>query len=131
MATNVLAISLQRVYTDSRDGEQILMPTNYTAIRRALDQCLEQHDVRPILIGDFEDYALLREFARSGHGFAPVPAVLQDEFQRQYGLLRIGSARPVKAEFYAISLERKVKHPGIGAVIGNARQIFSRPTVQK
>jgi LysR family transcriptional regulator, transcriptional activator of nhaA len=127
MATPTLAKTLRRGFPKSLDGVPILLPTDDTAIRRALDQWLEQHDVRPTLIGEFEDYALLREFARAGHGFAPVPAVLQDEFQHQYGLSRIGSARPVKAEFYAISLERKVKHPGIAAVIGNAKQLFSQP----
>jgi LysR family transcriptional activator of nhaA len=125
MATPALARTLRRGFPKSLDGVPVLLPTDDTAIRRALDQWLDQHNVRPILVGEFEDYALLREFARAGRGFAPVPAVLENEFRRRYKLARIGQARPVKAEFYAISLERKIKHPAVAALAENARQIFS------
>jgi LysR family transcriptional activator of nhaA len=78
------------------------------------------------MIGEFEDYAMLREFARSGHGFAPVPSVLEEEFRERYGLARIGAADGVEAEFYAISVERKIKHAAVAAITGNARRIFGR-----
>ncbi len=93
----------------------MLIPTDDTAIRRTLDQWLEKQDVRPILIGEFEDYAMLREFARGGHGFAPVPAVMEDAFRREFDFARIGRAHGVKAEYFAISVERKIKHPAVMA----------------
>lgn len=126
MATPALAKTLRRGFPKSLDGVPVLLPTADTAIRRALDQWLDQHNVRPIVAGEFEDYALLREFARAGHGFAPVPAVLEEQFRRGYKLAKIGSAGPVKAEFYAISVERRIKHPAIAAIIDNARQIFAQ-----
>jgi LysR family transcriptional regulator, transcriptional activator of nhaA len=126
MATPILAKTLRRGFPKSLDGVPVLLPTDDTAIRRALDQWLEENDVRPILIGEFEDYGLLREFARAGHGFTAVPAVLREQFRRQYGFSPIGSARPVTAEFYAISVERKIKHPAIAAIVQNARKIFSQ-----
>ena len=95
------------------------------AIRRALDQWLEKNEVHPVMIGEFEDYAMLREFARAGHGFAPVPAVLEEQFRRQYGFASIGTATGVRAEFYAISVERKIKHPAIAAMTDNARRVFA------
>ncbi len=78
------------------------------------------------MLGEFEDYAMLREFARAGHGFAPVPSVLEAQFRREHGLARIGMAHGVKAEFYAISAERKVKHPAVVAMTESARQLFAR-----
>lgn len=126
MATPTLARTLRRGFPKSLDGVPVLLPTDDTAIRRALDQWLDQHDVRPIVIGEFEDYALLREFARAGHGFAPVPVVMEQQFRRQYNLRRVGAAQPVKAEFYAISVERKIKHPAIAAIVSNARQTFAK-----
>jgi LysR family transcriptional regulator, transcriptional activator of nhaA len=125
MATPTLAKTLRSGFPKSLDGVPALLPTDDTAIRRALDQWLDEHDVRPILIGEFEDYALLREFARAGHGFAPVPTAMEEQFRRQYNLRRVGAAHPVKAEFYAISVERKIKHPAIAAIVANARQIFA------
>jgi LysR family transcriptional regulator, transcriptional activator of nhaA len=124
MATPALAKALRRGFPKSLDGVPVLLPTNDTAIRRALDQWLDQQNVRPVVIGEFEDYALLREFASAGHGFAPVPAVLEDQFRRRFKLSRIGRAQHVKAEFYAISVERKIKHPAVAAIVENARRIF-------
>ena len=125
MATPTLAKKLRRGFPKSLDGAPVLLPTNDTAIRRSLDQWLEAHDVRPNLIGEFEDYALLREFARAGHGFTPVPAVLREQFRRQYRFSPIGPARSVEAEFYAISLERKIRHPAVAAIVENAKKLLS------
>ncbi len=124
MATPAIARSLRRAFPRSLDGVPMLMPTDDTAIRRALDQWLDQQDVRPLLVGEFEDYGLLREFARAGHGFIAVPAVQEAQFRREYGFQRIGTARPVTAQFYAISLERSIRHPAVAAVVAGARQLF-------
>ena len=131
MATPAIAKKLRRGFPKSLDGAPVLLPTEDTAIRRSLDQWFDAHNVRPIVIGEFEDYALLREFARAGHGFTSVPAVLLKQFQRQYRFSPIGPASSVKSELYAISLERKIKHPAIAAVVENARRIFSEARVQR
>jgi LysR family transcriptional activator of nhaA len=126
MATPTLAKTLRRDFPKSLDGVPVLLPTDDTAIRRALDQWFDRQNVRPLMLGEFEDYAMLREFAREGHGFAPVPSVLEASFRKQHGFVRIGMAKGVKAEFYAISAERKIKHPAIAAMTDNARQLFSQ-----
>ena len=69
----------------------MLLPTDDTAIRRSLDQWFEKQDLRPVMIGEFEDYAMLREFARGGHGFFPVPSILEEQFCKEYGVARVGS----------------------------------------
>jgi LysR family transcriptional activator of nhaA len=114
MATPTLAKTLRRGFPQSLDGVPVLLPTDDTAIRRALDQWLDSHNVRP------------REFARAGHGFAPVPSVLEAQFRREHGFIRIGMARGVKAEFFAISAERKIRHPAVVAMTDNARQLFDQ-----
>jgi LysR family transcriptional regulator, transcriptional activator of nhaA len=125
MATPAIAASLRRNFPRSLDGVPMLLPTDDTAIRRTLDQWLDQQDVRPVLVGEFEDYALLREFARAGHGFAPVPVVQEAQFRREYGFQRVGAARPVTAQFFAISLERRIRHPAVAAVVAGARSLFT------
>lgn len=126
MATPTLARTLRRGFPRSLDGAPALLPTDDTAIRRALDQWLDRQNVRPLMLGEFEDYAMLREFARAGHGFAPVPSVLEAQFRREHGFVRIGMARGVKAEFFAISAERKIRHPAVIAMTDSARQLFSQ-----
>ncbi|HMN47135.1 MAG TPA: transcriptional activator NhaR [Povalibacter sp.] len=125
MATPALAKTLRRGFPKSLDGVPVLLPTDDTAIRRALDQWLDRQGVRPLMLGEFEDYAMLREFARAGHGFAPVPSVLESQFRSQHGFVRIGMAHGVKAEFFAISAERKIKHPAVVAMTSAARQLFA------
>jgi LysR family transcriptional activator of nhaA len=125
MAAPTLAKSLRRNFPRSLDGVPVLLPTDDTAMRRSLDQWLDKQNVRPIVLGEFEDYALLSQFARAGHGFAPVPTVLGEQFRREYGLAPVGPAAGVEAEFFAISLERKITHPAVLAIVENARRIFA------
>lgn len=124
MSTPALAKTLRRTFPKSLDGVPVLLPTDDTAIRRALDQWLDKHDVHPVMIGEFEDYALLREFARAGHGAAPVPSIMEDQFRREYGFARIGVAAGIRSEFYAVSVERKIRNPAIAAMIEHAREAF-------
>jgi LysR family transcriptional activator of nhaA len=125
MATPALAKTLRRGFPKSLDGVPVLLPTDDTAIRRALDQWFDTQNVHPVVVGEFEDYALLREFARAGRGFAPVPAILQDQFRREYGFALIGPATDVEAQFFAISVERQVKHPAVAAIVRRGRQLLT------
>lgn len=125
MAKAAAAPKLRRGFPKSLDGVSILLPTSDTAIRRALDQWADRHDVHAIAVAEFEDYALLRAFARAGHGVAPVPIVMEEQFRRQYGLLRVGIADAVQSDFYAISVERKIKHPAVAAIVENAKHLFA------
>lgn len=125
MATPDLAKTLRRGFPQSLHGVPVLLPTDDTAIRRALDQWFDRQGVRPVVRGEFEDYALMREFARAGHGFTPVPAILQEQFRREYGFSSVGRAAGVDAQFFAISVERKIKHPAVAAIVEHAREIFS------
>jgi LysR family transcriptional activator of nhaA len=124
MATPTLAKTLRRTFPKSLNGVPVLLPTDDTAIRRALDQWFEKYELRPVMIGEFEDYAMLREFARGGHGFFPVPTVLEAAFSKEYGVARIGTASGIKAEFYAISVERRIKNPAVAEMIERGREAF-------
>jgi LysR family transcriptional regulator, transcriptional activator of nhaA len=125
MATPTLAKTLRRSFPQSLDGVPVLLPTDDTAIRRALDRWLDKQKVSPVVVGEFEDYELLRQFARAGHGFAPVPVVLAEQFRREYGFAPVGLASGVEAEFFAISVERRITNPAALAIVENARKLFS------
>jgi LysR family transcriptional activator of nhaA len=73
-------------------------------------------------VGEFEDSALLKVFGQKGIGVFPVPAVIEKEVNRQYGVCRVGGVNDVTERFYAVSLERKLRHPAVIAVNEAARQ---------
>jgi LysR family transcriptional activator of nhaA len=122
MAAPALAKAYRRGFPDSLDGAPILLPTDDTAIRRGLDQWFDKKRVRPVLVAEFEDYALLRAFGQRGTGVLPVPAVLEKEFHRHYGLQRVGTVDGVVGRFYAVSIERKIRHPAVAAICESARR---------
>lgn len=126
MATPTVARTVRAGFPRSLDGAPILLPTADTALRRALDQWLNRHALRPVVLAEFEDSGLLREFARRGHGVAPVLSVQQEQFRRELGLARVGRADGVRAEFYAVVAERRIKHPAVAAVVEHARQLLAQ-----
>ncbi len=121
MGERRLASDHRRGFPRSLDGAPVLLPTDDTAIRRDLDQWCDRHGVRPQVIAEFEDYGLLREFGQRGAGVFPVPAALEREFARRYGLRRVGSARGVVARFYAVTIDRQIRHPAAAAITGRGR----------
>jgi LysR family transcriptional activator of nhaA len=122
MATPALGRPHRAGFPQSLDGADVLLPTGDTATRRALDLWLDRLGVRPVVVGEFEDYALLREFGRVGSGIFPVPTVLEHQFRQQFKVIRLGKAGGVRSYFYAISIERKIKHPAVIAICDAARR---------
>jgi LysR family transcriptional activator of nhaA len=128
MGAPAVAKACRRGFPQSLDGTPMLLPTEDTAIRRGLDQWFEKKGVRPLVVAEFEDYALLRAFGQRGTGVLPVPAVLEREFRRQYALERIGAVDGVRARFYAVSIERKIQHPAVSAICESARRTLFATT---
>jgi LysR family transcriptional activator of nhaA len=126
MGARALARKLRAGFPGSLTGAPVLLPTDDTAIRRALNQWFERQRLRPHVVGEFEDYALLREFARAGEGLIPVPDVIGRLFQREAGLALLGPARPVEAEFYAVTMHRDISHPAVAEICARAGLLFSR-----
>ena len=104
----------------------VLLPADNTTVRWALDQWFEAQQIRPAVVGEFEDFALLRQFGETGAGIFAGPAVLEERFRKQGNLRLIGRAEAVRNRFFAISVERKLKHPAVLAICETARhQLFS------
>jgi LysR family transcriptional activator of nhaA len=107
------------------DGARVLVPTDNSAFRRSLDEWFISHKIRPVVIGEFEDFALLRAFAEEGFGMFAAPSVVEEQLRR-YGFRRVGRTNEIRVRFYAISVERKVQHPAVVAICEAAQQkLFS------
>lgn len=120
-ATESIARAHRQKFPRSLDGAPMLLPGPNSALRRSLEGWLEQHKLRPRVVLECDDSALMKSFARQGAGIVPIPAAAEDEVLRHYELQRVGRVEDIREKFYAISLERRLKHPAVRAISEAAR----------
>lgn len=122
LGTPALAESFRGAFPDSLDGAPFLLPTANTALRRSLDHWFDARGLSPIVVGEFEDSGLLKTFGQAGAGLFVVPSVVEREVSRQYQVEPLGRVAAVRERFYAISVERRLKHPAVIAISEAARR---------
>lgn len=122
LASPKLAAQRKGSFPAKLRGAPMLLPTESSALRRALELWRETEGLEWSLRGEFEDSALLKLFAREGLGIVPVPTVAEKEACRQFGLRLVGRSEAVRERFYAITVERKVANPLLQRVMENASE---------
>ena len=121
-----LAKKHARDFPRSLDEAPLLLPTAGNTLRHALDHWFSSHDVRPWIVGEFEDSALLKVFGQSGIGLFAGPTIIEDDITRQYSVEIVGRTDEVQERFYALALERRLRHPAVVSISENARRaLFS------
>ncbi|MES2899414.1 MAG: transcriptional activator NhaR [Pseudomonadota bacterium] len=121
-----LAAAYSEGFPASLNGAPFLLPTRNNALRGRIDEWFELHTVRPDIVGEFEDNALLNTFGRRGAGLFFAPAALAADLEEQFGALQVGQVPQVREQVYAISNERKILHPAVEAILSSVHQgVFS------
>lgn len=120
-AAGPLAGKLRRRFPQSLSDQPLLLPAPSTALRRALDQWFETEDLHPRVVGQFDDSALMKAFGQAGTAAFPAPSVIEPEIIRQYKVQVVGRVPTIYERYYAISAERRLKHPGVLAITNAAR----------
>ncbi len=108
-------------FPQSLDGAPMLMPTPSSALRRSLELWFERLDIRPFVVAEFEDRALMKAFGEAAAGAFTSPTTVEKDVLDKYAVRVVGRAEEVKERFFAISAERKIKHPAIAAITESAR----------
>ena len=127
-ATPGLARDLGDRFPDNLDGSPILLPSEATAARNRLVRWFDDQHIRPRIVGEFDDSALMKAFGRGGTGVFVAPSPIADEVRKQYDVVAIGQTDEVRDHFYAISVERKISHPAVAAITEMAREWLFRDT---
>jgi LysR family transcriptional activator of nhaA len=123
-AAPALAARLREGFPGSLDGAPFLLPMTGASLRRCLDQWLDSLEVRPDVVAELEDSALLKVFGGDGVGVFAVPDIIEEVVTRQHGVEVLGRTTEVMERFYAISVERRLKHPAVVAISDSARQVI-------
>lgn len=106
----------------SLDGAPFLLPTESTTLRRSLERWFEAEEVAPHVVAEIADSSLLKTFGQAGMGVFAAPVVVEAEIRRKYQVETIGHVPGVVERFYAISIERRIKHPAVLAISSAARE---------
>jgi len=114
--TAALARRYRRNFPQSLSDAPMLLPTENTTLRQVLQQWFHAESVRPSTVAEFEDSSLLKVFGQAGLGLFPAPTAIENEVQRQYRVRVVGRLESVTTQFYAISTERKLRHPAVKAI---------------
>ncbi len=120
-AERTLAATLKRKFPRSLNDAPVLLPAGNIALRRSLEKWFQARQLRPRLVAEFDDPALMKVAAADGLGFFALPTLVVAEAVGSYDFQAIGRTEDCRQPFYAITAERKLTHPAVVAVTANAQ----------
>jgi LysR family transcriptional regulator, transcriptional activator of nhaA len=120
--TSLLAKELSGSFPAMLDNAPFLIPGEDVAIRPKLMQWLESNKLRPHIVGEFDDSALMKSFGQAGAGLFVAPTAIADVVCEQYKVAEIGRIDSVVEYLYAITNERRLTHPAVVAISKAAQQ---------
>ncbi len=103
----------------SLDSQDMLLPTSTAVVRRMLEHWFESLGIYPKVVAEFQDAAQLKTFGEIGLGVFPAPMMVAEQIEEQHGVRRLGIANGLKEKFYAVSIEKKERHPAVIALLGH------------
>ena len=124
--------SADEKFPDILNGQPFLMPGTDVALHARLMRWFDAERIRPRLVGEFDDSALLKAFGQAGAGFFPAPTAIEHHVERQYSVGVVGRIDTVREQTYAITNERRLTHPIVAAICRSAQNdIFGTPRKDK
>jgi LysR family transcriptional activator of nhaA len=127
-AAPAMAAKLRRKFPASLDGAPMLLLGAHSAVRRSLEAWFETSALKPKVVAECDDSALAKDLGGAGMGVFTAPSVIEAEVRKQYRVEVVGRVNEVRQQFYAISIERKIKHPAVAAITKAARNIIFAPS---
>ena len=124
-AIATLARELREGFPASLHGAPLILPTEPGMMRRALSYWLDQRQLVPRVVAEIEDSSLMKAFAQSGAGAVVAPLVIEDQLRALFGLERVGACDGLDEHYYAISVERRIQHPAVAAVVSAAGTLLA------
>lgn len=122
--TEALARKYRRGFPSSLSDAPLLLPTENTALRRSIDHWLDAEGLRARIVGEFEDSALLNVFGQRGGGLFPAVSILSSDIEAQYKVKTVGRIQGIKERLFAITVDRKIKHPVVDVICEKAKSVF-------
>lgn len=107
-------------FPDDLRDTPILLPSLSSELRVAFDLLLAQAGIRPLIVAEVDDMAMLRLLARESPGVTLVPpVVVVDELERGI-LVEYCSLPQIRERFYAITRTRRFPNPLVRELLERA-----------
>lgn len=116
-----IARKYQKRFPKSLEGAPMLLPIQGSPLRRGLDDWFDSMGITPQIVAEFDDSALLKAFGEAAVGVYPAPAAIAAEVASMYHSVELGAVETIRESYYAISPERKLKHPAVLQITEEAR----------
>ena len=126
LAVDKLARQYRGGFPRSLNAAPMLLPAGTTTLRRSLEHWFDDHEIAPRIVGEFADSALLKSFGAAGDGIFAAPTVVEAEVRKMYKVSVVGRETSIRERFYAISIEKRLKHPAVVAISQAARTSLFR-----
>ena len=124
LASESVKQTLTGDFPDCLNGAPLLLPSSGSQLRLDIDQWLSENRLHPRIVAEFDDSALMKAFGQEGVGIFIAPGVIKEAVMKQYNVSFIGQAAALSENFYAISVEKKVKNPIVSEIIETANTVL-------
>ena len=117
----LLALRLREDFPRSLEGEPFLLPAEGYALRRSLEDWFASNGIQPRIVAEIEHNDLINVLSEAGAGMFAAPSIIAHDIRVRYAVEQVGRAEGILERFYAITADRRIKHPAVGAITAAAR----------
>lgn len=115
------ANKLEKNFPQNLHDFPFLMPSKSSSLRMNLENWFEEHTIKPRVVAEFEDRALMKAFGERGTGVFTSPQTMEEDVLKKYGVRVIGRTDEIQENYYLISPERRIRNPAVTAITEAAR----------
>ncbi len=108
-------------FPKSLDGAPCILPGDRTELRGSLEQWFESKGIRPKVVAECDDSALIKSLGKAKVGLFVAPRITKGETMKQYNVREVGCLNEVVERYYAVSMDRRIKHPAVQAIVEHAK----------
>ena len=116
-ASKSMTTNFKDNFPSSLSEQPFLMQSKKSVIHQRLSSWFQTHNIAPNIVAEFDDSALMKSFGQSGYGVFTGPTLIEKHIVSQYNVRVIGRTEELKEQYYAISPERRLKHPAIIQIV--------------
>ena len=120
MGTKELNSKYKKNFPASLMNAPLLLPAPDSQMRRLLEIYFQKLNIRPHVVAEFGDSALLKSFGQEGAGLFPVPSLVCPQVAQQYNVEELAVLEGLTEKIYAVFSMGREETPAMQAILAKA-----------